>query len=165
MKNKIKPYMKEAEWNFLKSYLSKYDIMLEYGSGNSTICIAPLVKELWSVEHSIEWYNIVLKKTKELNNIHLNLVEQDKPRTHPTKLEEFKTYVNWIKDKNIKFNRVLIDGRARVWCAEAVLNKLEKKHIVFLHDYNLKERPYYKQVTKHYFIFDSCCSMVAMRKK
>jgi hypothetical protein len=157
--------MKNEEWKFLKSYLNADNVMLEYGSGNSTMCIAPLVKELYSIEHDTKWYNSVLELTKDLNNVNLNLVEQDKTRTHPTKIEEFQTYVNWIKNKDIKFNRVLVDGRAIVWCAEAVLDKLEKDHIVFLHDYNLKERPYYEQVTKYYNIFDSCFSMIAMRKK
>lgn len=164
MKNN-RPYMKKAEWEFLKSYLTTDDIMLEYGSGSSTMCISPLVKELWSIEHHLEWFNKVSSMTKDMDNVKLFYIPQDKPRTHPTKPEEFETYINWIKDKDIKFDKVLVDGRARTWCAEAVLKKLSTDHVVFLHDYNLSERPYYKRITEFYNIIDKSHTMIALRKK
>jgi hypothetical protein len=165
MSKQIRPYMKKAEWNFLKSYLDINHTMLEYGSGSSTVCIAPLVKNLWSIEHDPEWYSKVLDMTKNFSNVNLNLVRQNFPRSNPTKLEEFNDYVNFIKDKNVKFNRVLIDGRARQWCAETILDKLDEDHIVFVHDYNLNERPDYKRVEQFYSIIDRCHSMIALVKK
>lgn len=164
MKN-VKPYMKREEWEFLKSHLNKNQRMLEYGSGNSTICIAPLVKTLWSVEHNKEWFDRVINMVFDFNNVNLFYVPQDLPRSNPTKLEEFQTYVDWIKDKDIKFDIVLIDGRARQWCAESILDKLSDNHTVFLHDYNLIERPYYKRVEKFYKIVNSCHTMISMVKK
>lgn len=165
MNKSTKPYMKDAEWKFLKSYLNKNQIMLEYGSGNSTMCIAPLVKNLWSIEHDKKWFDQVTNMISNLDNVRLFYVPQDLTRSNPTKYEEFKTYVNWINDKDIKFDIVLIDGRARQWCAETVMPKLKENHLVFLHDYNLNERPYYQRVQKFYKIVDKSYSMVAMVKK
>lgn len=165
MKTSIKPYMKKNEWSFLRDHLSKDKTMLEYGSGNSTLCLAPLVKKLWSIEHDKLWYEKVKQLVSHLGNVELFYVAQDLPRSIPTKLEQFKTYVDWITDKNISFDVVLLDGRARQWCAEAILEKLNKDHLVFLHDYNLKERPYYAEVTKFYDIIDQCHTMIKMKKR
>jgi hypothetical protein len=158
------PYMTEPEWIFLKSHLNENDTMLEYGCGYSTLNIAPLVKELWSVEHDKNWFNSVVKLTENINNVKIFHVPQDKPRSSPTKLEEFQTYVDWIKDKDIKFNKVLIDGRARQWCAESIIEKLAPYHMVFVHDYSDK-RPYYKRIENFYNIVGRKQTMVAFVKK
>lgn len=159
-----KPYMKKNEWNFLSSHLDENHIMLEYGSGNSTLHLAKKVKKLMSIEHDYTWYNHVLELTKEFDNIELILIEPNKPRTLPTKYEEFQDYINYIENVSLSFDRVLIDGRARQWCAEKILNRLNDNHIVFLHDFS-EERPHYKSVLKYYDIIDSCESLVAMVKK
>lgn len=157
--------MKKAEWNFFKFHLDKNKTVLEYGSGNSTLCIAALVSEIYSIEHDKTWYNKVQNMIKHHTIVYLNYVQQDLPRSKPTKRNEFNTYINWIKNQSISFDIVLLDGRARQWCAESVLCNLNEEHAVFLHDYDLSKRPYYERVLDFYTITDTCHTMVKMQAK
>jgi len=161
---KSKPYMKSKEWNFLISHLNSEDIMLEYGSGSSTTLLGPLVKKLVSLEHDKKWYEKVLNENN-LANVELCFVPPDSPRTIPTQKEQFLSYINWVTTRKEIFTKVLIDGRARQWCAESILDNLAENHLVFLHDYNLIERPYYQRVLDFYEIIDKCHTMIMLKKK
>lgn len=144
-----KPKMTKAEFEFLKQSLSTDDIMLEYGSGYSTPNIAPLVKELWSVEHHPTWFKRVSDMCVGFDNIKQFLIELDVPRIppkdwnlnpnakygFPTPFECVKSYSTWILTQSQKFNKVLIDGRGRQWVAQFIMNNLCENHEVFIHDY------------------------------
>lgn len=105
------------------------------------------VKKYYSIEHDAEWFKAVeLKKPK---NVEFHNVPWNYPRTMPTQLKQFKTYVNYIKKLNVEqFDKILIDGRARGWCAEAALQFLHKDSVVFIHDF--WHRPQYHIVFNWY---------------
>lgn len=132
----MKPWMSTQEINLVQSCLKSNHTMLEWGSGGSTVTFSPKVKSYYSIEHIEEWYNNVDEyiKTNKLK-VNNNLVKPDKPRTIPTKYEEFKTYIEYPKNFDVKFDIVLIDGRARVQCAEYIKPFLNDNALVLIHDF------------------------------
>ena len=62
MKNKFDsftPLRFKEEYKFIEKYLNKDDILLEWGSGNGTIYFSGLVKKLISIEHDVDYYNLI----------------------------------------------------------------------------------------------------------
>ena len=49
------PLMCKEDINFIESFLSPTDIMLEWGSGGSTMYFAPKVSKYYSIEHDVTW--------------------------------------------------------------------------------------------------------------
>ena len=63
MKNeKILPWLVKDSIKFLESILTRDSIVLETGSGNSTVWFAERVKKVISFEHDKVWYD----KTKKI---------------------------------------------------------------------------------------------------
>jgi hypothetical protein len=169
------PLMKSEEWDFLKSYLQSDQIMIEYGSGSSTKHLAKYVKTLYSIEHNAQWHSKVLKEIKEFNNVEYYLVPPEKsaPKSErslrPAKYEYFTSYINWTKTREETFDVALIDGRARQWVAESLLNNINSDSLVFIHDWNPKLKPDYRvrynRILDFYDIVKSVNMMTLLRKK
>ena len=49
--------MTKKESKFLLNNLSKNQVVLEWGSGESTIKISRIVKKIYSIEHCKKWFN------------------------------------------------------------------------------------------------------------
>lgn len=129
--------MKPAEITTILKYLSSEHNMLEWGSGGSTVHFASKVKSYVSIEHQAEWFDrlkAVSTKTE------LFLVDLD-------------SYVEFPKSLKRQFNRVMIDGRSRVECAEELIRAdlLMDDALVFLHDWN-RER--YHSVLSYYEVVE-----------
>ena len=155
----MKPWMSDQEIDLVKKYLSEDKVMLEWGSGGSTCTFSPLVKEYYSIEHVKEWYENVeefLKLQIYRSKVFNYLVEPDKPRTIPTKYEEFQTYIEYVDKLNKKYDIVLIDGRARLDCAKYIIPYLNENAVIFIHDYF--HRPQYYKVTDYYTQVDAVTS-------
>lgn len=148
------PWMHKNEIDFIKSKLKLTDTMLEWGSGGSTTLFSYLVSRYYSIEHVEDWYNKVSSELKNHPSLNVNYfnIPPDFPRTIPTKYSEFKTYIEYPKNFNSKFDKVLIDGRARAQCAKFILPYLKENSIVFIHDYFA--RPQYHIVEEHYEVID-----------
>lgn len=144
------PWMHSLEIDLIKSNLNPSDIMLEWGSGGSTISFSPLVKKYYSIEHVEKWYQQVGNTIKSKNylNVNYHLIPPNYPRTKPTKYTEFKSYIEKPTEFNTKFNKVLIDGRGRQYCAAYILRHLTPSSIVFIHDF--WKRPQYHKVLDWY---------------
>lgn len=144
-------YMSREQIYTIKKYLKKHDIMLEWGSGGSTTYFSLFVKRYISIEHNKEWYNLVknhVSKKVEFHYIKCNL-----PPTIPSKRCEFKDYIEKVNNLNIKqYDKVLIDGRARCFCAIEILPYLKKNSIVFVHDFYNRSR--YKPILKYYDVIE-----------
>lgn len=149
------PWMHHSEINLIKSNLTPTDTMLEWGSGGSTIEFSPLVKKYYSIEHIEKWHQQVgdAIKSKNYLNTNCHLIVPDYPRTIPTKYREFKSYIEKPTEFNTKFDKVLIDGRGRQYCAAYILRHLVPSSIIFIHDF--WERPAYHGVLKWYNEVDS----------
>ena len=132
------PWMDKQEIDLIKKYISPNDIMLEWGSGGSTVTFSPLVKKYFSIEHVEDWFTNV---DLELNKLNLKdkvdnvLKIPDLPRTIPTKYKEFNSYIECVDGFNTKFDKVLIDGRGRQFCAAYILRFLNPNSIIFIHDF------------------------------
>ncbi len=146
------PWMSAAEIDLIKSTLNPEHVMLEWGSGGSTVYFPQFVKEYYSIEHDLEWYEKICEKIPS-NVIYYNHIELDAPLTDPTQLSQVQTYVDFVDELEVdKFDRVLIDGRGRGWCAEKVIPYLKPDSIVFMHDY--WQRPAYHIVEQWYGVID-----------
>jgi len=169
--NEIKPWMSKEVIKSIKSYLNKNQVFFEWGAGGSTIEFSKYVKRYYSVEHDFEWYNLVKNRLKKKANVKIYYLppctENLKwfPIFNEGKYTDFKNYVRFVNNiglLGIKFDVVLIDGRARVDCAIEVLPYLSKDAIVFIHDF---DRQYYWKVLKYYEIVDIVDNLVELRRK
>lgn len=161
--------MSNQEINLIKSTLQPGSTMLEWGSGGSTITFAPLVSNYYSIEHVKDWHVKVDEELVKLNlksKVINTLIEPDLPRTIPTKYKEFKTYIEYASEFGVKFDRVLIDGRARAQCASYIIPYLTKDALVYIHDF--WQRPQYHGVLEFYDEVASITtgqSLIVLKKK
>lgn len=157
----LTPYMSMEERSFIEKFLNKSDTMLEWGSGGSTVCFAELVDKMYSIEHDKNWFDKINSIKPE--NVEYYFVEQNAPRTRPTKKEEFINYINFIDTIGVeRYDVVFVDGRARKFCALKALDYINKESKVIIHDW---ERPIYKEVLNSYDIIDEIRRVGILRKK
>jgi len=158
----------QEDIKLIESLLSPEDIMLEWGSGGSTLFFSSKVKKYYSIEHDISWSNNLFYHLSD--NIEYSLVRPNLPLSEPwTKFEEIQDYVNHVDNLNVDtFDKVLIGGRGRTWCALKVLKYLHKDSLVFIHDFWSRECRGYFEVFKYYDIFDYTTSkegLVILKKR
>ena len=53
----FRPLMNEWEYKFIEKFLTPDDVLLEWGSGNSTLYWSGIVSKVISIEHDIDWIN------------------------------------------------------------------------------------------------------------
>lgn len=133
------PMMNKLEYQLIVDSLDKNKTMLEWGSGTSTTYFSQYAKYIDSIEHDPTWASQVRDSLSVYNidNVTLHEVPWNSPRPNggPTEYYQFENYINYIDTLNKKFDVVLIDGRARFWCAQKILPYLKKDSIVFIHDF------------------------------
>lgn len=175
LKNQIPLSFTQNEFNLLISHLDKDRVLLEYGCGISAITFSSRVKYLHSIEHDRKWFNKIKNKAEEckINNLSLYLVEPDIKDHHLAKSEidsefvntkygfkVFNTYINF--QKNINFDDIFIDGRARLFCAEIAYFLLNNDGLIFFHDFG--NRLYYHPCLRKFKIIDSADSLFILKK-
>ena len=165
-----KAMMSPKEIAFIEKYLTKDKVMLEWGAGGSTLYFSQLVKEYYSIEHNPIWWSKIKNSARylEKNNINIFNAKNDMKFTIPSEYNQFKKYINYIDKIGIsKYDIILIDGRARQWCAEKALKYIDSNSIIFIHDYFNRDR--YKIIEKWYNIMDGIedteQTIVALRSK
>ncbi len=161
------PLMFPHEYKFIEKFLSKDDVLLEWGSGNGTIYFSGLVNKVVSIEHDEKWVNQIKKVIDAYNieNIEIHNVPAHSPNPIPCRYEQFRDYIEYPKKNNIKFTKILIDGRARKYCAKSIYEKTNKNTVIFIHDFNRSD---YKKVLKYYNIIEEVVEgkgIVALKKK
>lgn len=125
------------EVDFLRKNLRICDTVLEWGSGGSTLEIAKHCKLLYSIENDVNWF----RKVAELipSNVKLYHVPKNSEEEsgHDGTFENYEDYVNTAlyELKDIMFDVIFIDGRARIACAELAQHKLKPDGIILIHDY------------------------------
>eukprot|EP00187_Rhodella_violacea_P002394 CAMPEP_0174910860 /NCGR_PEP_ID=MMETSP0167-20121228/74331_1 /TAXON_ID=38298 /ORGANISM="Rhodella maculata, Strain CCMP736" /LENGTH=372 /DNA_ID=CAMNT_0016155241 /DNA_START=10 /DNA_END=1124 /DNA_ORIENTATION=- len=145
--------MHRPEVDLIASYLRPTDVYLEYGSGGSTVNFAPLVGSAFTIEHNCEWADYMRRTLLEHAITNVNLTCAEVPRgsndwglvhgfEHGS-YRQFHRYINAIDLFEVpKFDRVLIDGRARLAAALKVLPYLKPSSLVFLHDFYTRTHLY-----------------------
>ena len=176
-------WMSQKEIDTIKKYLTPTTIMLEYGSGGSTLYFSQYVKEYYSIEHDKLWYNKIKAQISNTENIKTFFCEakvydsraHHHDRIHATcwdelektsRYTEFEHYIQSPSLINKKFGAVLIDGRARPECAKFIYDFLEEEAYVFIHDY--WARKHYHVVEEKYKVVDHIKwgqSLVVLQKK
>ena len=151
-------FMSEVEREIIRLYLNQSHTMLEYGSGYSTLYFSEFVGSYYSIEHHRQWFSkirsIIDRSPDAFSTIkNYTLVAVDPGYKgwpggfSEGNREQFDRYIRAIHSFPLKkFDRVLIDGRARVDCAFEVHPFLHRDSVVFVHDYS--NRPYYSNLTK-----------------
>jgi len=161
----MKIWMSPQEVRCIEEHIKGRKVMLEWGAGGSTLHFSKFVDEYYSIEHNKDWFYKV-NKTKP-SNVSMFLVENNEPRTLPTQKEQFIDYINFIDTFNKTFDAILVDGRARGWCAEKALDYIHSDSVVFVHDYF--NRPNYHIVENWYNVVDSVKdtnqTLVVLKKK
>jgi len=179
IKNKYESYlplMFENEYKFVEKYIDKSDTLLEWGSGNGTIYFSGLVKKLISIEHDLDWYNTINKTISILNcdNIELVYVKPTVMDQSINRYEQLKDYVDYPIVNQLKFDKVLIDGRARKYCAMMLYEYINDDTIVLIHDFNFNDVEgyvddyYFSDILTYYDIIEldnENRGIVALKKK
>ena len=163
---KIIIIMTKREINCIENYLKSSDTMIEWGAGGSTLSFSKKTKFYVSIEDSKIWYKRVLKainKEPELKKkvVILN-IKSNEARSFPSKRSEFIDYIEIVKKLNHKWDKVLIDGRARVYCGIEVKPYLKKDSIIFLHDF---QRSKYESLFEYYELIESVDKLAVLKLK
>lgn len=146
---------------FLKQHLQLNYRVLEYGSGESTIEIAKLTKEVISIEHVKKFADKI--QNKNIQNVTIVYCPPNLPYVEGTQCGDYETFKDYIESpKNYGlFDCVFIDGRARVECAKFIKQIARNNCKIFIHDFfsrlnsdNYKEILNYLKYVSH--VEDMC---------
>ncbi len=127
--------------------------VFEWGSGGSTIWFARKnIGKVISAEHNLTWFKRVASEAKGLG------LENCSVHYHPPIPKKgcrdsfghmysmpnmsFRDYIKCLPSLKIKFDLILIDGRARVKCFKEAIKHVKKRGIIILHD---SERECYRE--------------------
>jgi len=135
-----------VEW--LDSYLTKEKRVFEWGSGGSTIFLAQKAKDIVSVEHNPEWYELVLQRIKNENIVNCKYILQAPEKGEGMHLSRARQYQGFNFDKYCQvielypdnhFDLIFIDGRSRTACAQKAVAKLKSGGFLMLDDSDTEE--------------------------
>lgn len=113
------PWFTYPAISFLEQLNLRNMIVLEYGSGNSTLYWSKRCKEIVSVEDNHKWIN-ELEKRELKSNITI-LFKKTKT-----------SYVNPLKEPKRKFDIIVIDGSYRYSCTKTSISRLNKNGIIII---------------------------------
>lgn len=124
------PWFTYPSIDFLFSRLNKNQVLLEFGSGNSTLFFAKKTKKVISIEHNKDWFNIITKLIPGNSNLIL------------TVSDSILDYVSPIKDFTSKVSIVVVDGLHRNECIKSSIEILDVDGVLIVDD---SERSEYKE--------------------
>jgi hypothetical protein len=153
------PLQDEVPWvtfraiDWLDAYLKPDMKAFEYGAGGSTLYLAKRVRDVTSVEHDREFYDLVKSILAQRSNRNCSLMlhepkaceESDREfASYQVRYKDmcFESYVKAIDDhpdKSLDF--VLVDGRARVACVKRAVSKVAPGGAIMLDN---SDRPAYR---------------------
>ncbi len=121
-KNKNKPWLTNDSIKFLSNWIKPDDVILEFGSGQSTIWFAKRTKHVTSIEHNKKWYRITQKYIKN-SSTKANLILGTNKNKYLKTLKKFS---------NNSIDICLVDGEWRRDCLLGVFNKIKKGGMIIL---------------------------------
>jgi hypothetical protein len=153
------PWITFQAMDFLAANLAKNDAVFEYGGGGSTLFFLSRVKEVVTVEHNREWFEVLKKIAAEKKNASWkgnfiaaepgNIVDNPDPSEpahyssadEPSKGMNYRNYVCNIDSFNDGyFSCVIVDGRSRPACIAHAIAKIRKNGFLVLDN---SDRAYY----------------------
>lgn len=179
------PHMRPKECEFIESHLNPDTIMLEWGSGYSTLRFSQQVSKYYSIEHDPNWYKEI--KPQLGQNVDYRLVngvilpgpeERKAPAYNPDRWhrpaaswdkiggslrdKQYHDYIRAIHTIKEQLDIIFIDGRARCECAKAALEHATSDTTIFFHNW---DRPHYHIILKKYKLVKKVKTMALLRKK
>ena len=145
--------MGEAEIAMIRRHLRPPHLMLEWGAGGSTVYYPQFVSAYFSVEHDPKWYGKVSKEIEQRNLAKVKLFHVPVKTDAATKLEAYHDYIYFPRSLDRRFDRILIDGRERVACAEVARELIAADGLLFVHDYVARRR--YAAIEEHWLMIES----------
>ena len=138
----------------VETYYKAASVILEYGSGGSTVLGARLGHRVFSVESDQDWAARLAEHVADLSDkVHLHHVDIGPTGAWgaPTKAREYRKFPQyalsvWDRPDFQDPDLVLIDGRFRASCMVAVLMRTKKPVTVLFDDY--ANRAYYHGVER-----------------
>ncbi|CAN5336952.1 hypothetical protein BH11BAC5_BH11BAC5_30010 [soil metagenome] len=109
-KNEPIPWFTYPSIEFLNQLDLKESVILEWGIGNSTLYFAKRCKEILSIEHNQEWFNLITPQLPE--NAKDYLVEENEYSVFPLSL-------------NRNFDIIIVDGIKRFECLKSAVKILK----------------------------------------
>lgn len=153
--------MRRPEVDLILSYIRPEDTYLEYGASGTTLAFPLLVAQSYVIEHDGQVCKGISSEMEQHPDLAKRLRAFCAPVPHgragwalKSEFEEgsytaFHNYVDFPRTNLSKviFDKVLINGRARVACALRILPQLSKNSLVFFHDYFLRPEHYSNVLT------------------
>ncbi|WP_155326422.1 hypothetical protein [Alkalilacustris brevis] len=146
----------DMEAEKITELFSKSNIILEYGSGGSTLLAGRLGKKIYSVESDLSWAEMVRGEIKRENleknvEVHFSNIGKVGSWGKPISSDAFEIYHEyplsiWERTTFKHPDLILIDGRFRVACFAAAVMKTMKPITIVIDDYSY--RPKYHIVEK-----------------
>lgn len=128
------PWLTDSAIDFLQNHLTANQnlVMLEFGTGSSTLWFSKRVKKLVSIEHDVRWHpHVQAELAKQgCTNVDYRLIRS-------------KYYNECDTFADNYFDLILIDGKDRVECVEHCMRILKPGGILMLDN---AERPIYKPI-------------------
>ncbi len=113
-------------------------------SDNTEVFLVEPNDKNWEL-YEWEWNNDVGTGRDEELFAKLHSLYPKAPLWSIRKYTQFQSYIDKIDDINIKFDKILVDGRARTMCAVKAKEYLKDGGILFVHDY-------YPRIEKYFHI-------------
>jgi len=120
------PWMTYPFISFLKPRIKNTFEIFEYGSGNSTIFFAQRAKNVYAIEHDIDWYN----RMKSIVAKNVTLIFEE--------LHYGGKYCNKVMEFDGLYDLIVVDGRDRVNCCLRAPKALKNDGVIILDNSNRK---------------------------
>ncbi len=153
---RAEPWMAAEELGLLAAHARPDGRVLEWGCGGSTAFLAGRFREVVSVEHDGAWVRGIGPHLPANATVHH--VPPDWPYRGgfaPAEPGQFQTYVEFPSTLGLRFDAVLVDGRARVACALAAHELLVDRGILFFHDFIRRARYHHPELAARYRLIDA----------
>ena len=120
--------------------------VLEFGSGASTVWLSKRASHVTSIEHHKGWYDMLSKRSDFGDNIELRLREPKAVHEGSTIRSEkpgyldsdFADYVTAARESAVKYDVIVIDGRARNACLDVAVEILNTGGLIIFDNTNRK---------------------------
>lgn len=147
----MQPFVAPSEWAQIQAaiYSIRPRVILEWGSGGSTLGLSRMCERLYSIEHDRAWCARVQQTLPEKSNVELRLIRPLEPEQGVDwawrQRAEFEPgllgdYVAAPASMGVEPDVIFVDGRARRFCIREGLRIVRPGGLVILHD---AQRRYY----------------------
>ena len=119
-----RPWISYSAAAEIDAHLNEKSVVLEYGSGMSTVWLAKRCERLYSVEDNETWHRMIEERLSRhsLNNVTLEYSPDE------------DAYCSFPNDDSLRFDLFFIDGLYREKCLKNALSLLKPGGFVFLDD-------------------------------